>query len=98
MEYFHTQRDATFSNPTAAIVASVVVVTIYVAAIIETPIKTVAPTIRNQPIFPSAYNRLPTAYPWGMPPNFTSQFANEGVFILHQALAAPSAAGNYAFP
>lgn len=101
MEYLHIQRDSTSVNPTTIVVTNVDVVTTSttdVVATIETPVETVVPTVVNQPIFPSASNRLAADYPWGIPPKFASQFANGGAFIPHQALDAPSAARNYAFP
>lgn len=84
-------------NPTTTIVTSATAVTIIVAdavTTVETPVEIVVPPNLNHPIFPPTPNRLTASYTWGMPPNFT----NGGSFILHQALAAPSAVGNSAFP
>lgn len=99
MEYLQAQRAYTSTNPITTIVTNVIVVTTSadVVATVENDVETVVPTAMNQPIFPSTSNRIAVVYPWGMPPNFASQFANEGI-IPHQALVAPSTAGNPAFP
>lgn len=85
VEYIQTQMAATSTNPASANVISAVVLTTTanVVATIETPVETMVPTIVNQPMFTSASNRLAAAYPWGMPPNFASQFANGCAFIPH---------------
>ena len=74
MEYLKTHRAATSVNLATVVVANAVVMTIIVdvVATVETHVKTVVPTIMNQPLFTSASNRLAAAYPWGMPLDFAS--------------------------
>lgn len=100
LEILQAQRAHTSANPTATNVTNVVGVTNATAdavSAVDTPGETVASTVMNHPLFPSAANRLAISYPCGMPPNFVSQFSNGGAFIPHQDLAAHNVAENVVF-
>lgn len=100
MEYLQTQKVVASANPASDVVtnANVVTTTAGVVATVETPVEIVVPSAMDHPMFTFSSNKLVDAYPWGMPLNFASQFANGGVFIPHQAFASPTTIGNSAFP
>lgn len=101
LKILQTQKAPVSTNPTTANVthaAGVTNATADVVAAVETLEETVAPTTMNRHLVLANLNRLVAAYSWGMPQNFTAQFANGGAFFPHQTLAAPTAVRNLVFP
>lgn len=59
----------------------------------------VQPVVVNQSLFQDSPNRFVAAYPWGMPHNYTPQFASVNPFVPYQSFVVSSSNGNYvAFP
>lgn len=57
------------------------------------------PATASQPLAHASPSRLVAAYPWGMPHNYNSLFANGNPFMSYQPFAAASATVNpVAFP
>lgn len=92
MEYLHTHKVTTSANNTTVVTtyAIVVATTDSDTALVGTLIQPIV----NQPIYHPAPSRHATAYPRGMPLNYTPQFSNGSAFVPYQPFVVPFSNGN----
>lgn len=96
MEYLQAQKVTTSANLDVAVIVTNdvdVTTTIIDAATIKTPVDNVVQPVVSQPMFQVGPNRHVVSYPWGLPPNYASQFTNRSAFILYQPFDVPSLLG-----
>lgn len=93
IEYLQAQKVTTSTTSTNPAIVVFIDATVVITNSTNIVVNTMTQPVVSQPICHPGPSRHATAYPWGLPPNFTPQFANGNAYMPYQPFVMPPPMG-----